>query len=265
MASAAETAAAGQIGEVFHGACGFEIAVVVGEAHNFIGVADVNPLRVGTKRIKGDAERLMEVGGKDRDLLRFAIGIDAAEDLDFAGGAFSEEEIAVGGEADEARVIEIGGVELDLKTFGRDGPRIRGSGNDVGAVVDGLIGHGLGQVGECKMAARSGRFVSRVSECGLTGEDGVFGGGVSGGVGSRRDAKSGSEDGKAENGRSGEETGRMIHETSLGDELREVRIDLENPTTILTDAGEGTGGAIEAGDQGAGTGDEGTRDEGTRD
>lgn len=35
----------------------------------------------------------------------------------------------------------------------------------------------------------------------------------------------------------------MIHETSLGDELREVRIDLKNPTTILTDAAGGWRGS----------------------
>ena len=40
-------------------------------------------------------------------------------------------------------------------------------------------------------------------------------------------AESGSEDGKAEDGRSGEETVRMIHETSQRNELREVRIEPE--------------------------------------
>ena len=35
----------------------------------------------------------------------------------------------------------------------------------------------------------------------------------------------------------------MIHETSLGDELREMWIDEKNPTYILTDAAERVGGS----------------------
>ena len=46
-----------------------------------------------------------------------------------------------------------------------------GAGNDGGAVVDGLIGHGLGQIGDGQMAANAGGFVSSVSEGGLAGED----------------------------------------------------------------------------------------------
>ena len=138
-------------------------------------------MRIGAGGIEGDAEGLVEAGGEDGDLLRFAVGVDAAEDLDLAGLAFGEEEVAVGREADEARVVEAGGVELDLEAFGRDGPGVGGAGNDVGAVVDGLIGRGLGQVGDGEMAAGAGGFVSRVSEGGLAGEDGRFGGGVGGG------------------------------------------------------------------------------------
>jgi hypothetical protein len=46
-----------------------------------------------------------------------------------------------------------------------------------------LFGHGLRQVGDGEMTADAGVFMSRVSECGLSSEDGVLGeglGGVSG-------------------------------------------------------------------------------------
>ena len=165
-----------------------------------------------------------------------AAGVDAAEDLDFAGVALGEEEIAVGREADEARVVETGGVELDLESLGRDGPGVGGAGNDVGAVVDGLLGHGLGQVGDGEMAAGAGGFVSRISECGLAGKDGVPGCGTvraGGGVCGRGDSESGCEDGKADDGRSDGETVQVIHETSLGDGLREVGTTFKNPVTIL--------------------------------
>ena len=136
MTSAAEFTAAGQIGDVLLWARGCEVAVVVGEADDFIGVADVNPLRVGSKWIEGDAEGLVEIGGEDGDLLWLAVGIDAAKDFDFAAGAVSEEEIAVGSEADESWVVEAGRVKLDLEPFGRDRPRAFGAGNDGRAVVE---------------------------------------------------------------------------------------------------------------------------------
>ena len=59
----------------------------------------------------------------------------------------------------QARIVEAGGVELDLEALGRDGPRVGGAGNDVGAVVDGLIGSGRGQIGDGEMAAGAGRLV----------------------------------------------------------------------------------------------------------
>ena len=72
--------------------------------------------------------------------LRLAVGADAAEDLDLAGFALGEEQIAVGREAQQARIVEAGGVELHLEALGRDGPGVGGARNHVGAVVDGLIG-----------------------------------------------------------------------------------------------------------------------------
>src|ERR1039458_3303410 len=159
---AAQASAAGQIGELLHGASGCQVAVVVREANDGVGVTDVDPLGVGAEGIEGDAERLVEIGGEDRDLRWLAVGVDAAEDLDLASFALSEEEVAVGRETDEARVVEAGGVELDLEAFGRDGPRVGGAGNHVGAVVDRLFGHRLRQVGDGEMAASAGSLVTRI-------------------------------------------------------------------------------------------------------
>ena len=101
-----------------------------------------------------------------------AVGVDAAEDLDFAGCALGEEEIAVGREANQPRIVEAGGVELHLEAFGRDGPGVGGAGNDVGAVIDGLVGRGIGQIGDGEMAADAGGFVRGVGKRGLAGENG---------------------------------------------------------------------------------------------
>ncbi len=106
--------------------------------------------------------------------MRLAVGADAAKDLDLAGFAFGQEQVAVGREAQQARIVEAGGVHVDLEALGRDGPGVGGARNDGGAVVDGLVGCGCRQIADCEVAAGAGRLVERVGECGLAGEDGVI-------------------------------------------------------------------------------------------
>jgi hypothetical protein len=101
-----------------------------------------------------------------------------------------EEEIAVGRGADEARHGEgaaaerhhllvvrtlhgsgvAAGIEGDFEAGGRDGPCIGGTRNHMRRVVDGLIGLGLGQVGERDLAADAGLLLVPIGECGLTGD-----------------------------------------------------------------------------------------------
>ncbi len=88
VAAAAQTPAAGQVGEVLHGAAGREVAILVGEAHDGVGVADVDPLRIGAVGIEGDAEGLVQAVAKTEICLGLPFGVDAAEDLDFAGSRF---------------------------------------------------------------------------------------------------------------------------------------------------------------------------------
>ena len=89
-------------------------------------------------------------------MLRFSIRAHAAEDLDFAGLALSQEEVAVGSNAQQAGVIEAVGVEPDLKPLGSDGPGVCRTGNDRGAVIDRLLGGRGGQIGDGEMAADAG-------------------------------------------------------------------------------------------------------------
>ena len=96
--------------DLFRRSGGLHVAVAIGEAHDGVGVAHVDPLRIGAARIEGDSERLVQAGGEDRNLLRLAVLVAAAEDFDLAQVGFGDEEVAVGGGADLARLIEIGGV-----------------------------------------------------------------------------------------------------------------------------------------------------------
>ena len=63
---------------------GLEVAVLIGEADDGVGVADVDPLGIGTRRIEVDAEGVVETGGEDAGVLGLAVGGDAAEDEDVA-------------------------------------------------------------------------------------------------------------------------------------------------------------------------------------
>ena len=116
----------------------------------------------------------MQSLGEDRGLLGLAACVHAAEDLDLAGFALGQEEVAVGRKANQPRVVEAGGVELHLEALGRDGPGIGGPGNNVGTVVDGLLGRGLGQVGHGQMTACTGRLVRGIGKRSLPGENGML-------------------------------------------------------------------------------------------
>src|SRR3984957_620265 len=77
-------AAEGQVGDVLRGAAGLQITVVIGEADEFVGVADVNPLWIGTGRIEGDSVRLAEAFGENLHLFGLAIFGHAAKNADAA-------------------------------------------------------------------------------------------------------------------------------------------------------------------------------------
>ena len=130
------------------------------EADDGGGVGDVDvPGVVGG--VEGDAEGVIEAGGELFDVSGFAVGVGAAEDEDGASLRVGEEEVAVGGEADEARHDEgalgrfVGllgvlfalhgrrvatGVEGDLVAGGRLRPGTFGAVDDGGAIVDGFGG-----------------------------------------------------------------------------------------------------------------------------
>ena len=172
MAAAAQASAAGQLGEVLRRAAGLQIAILIREAHDAVGVANVDPLRIGAGGIEGDAEGLVQAGQRRR---RLASGLPSAstprKTLILPVCAFGEEEIAVGRDAQEPRIVEAGGIELDLEAFGRDRPGVCRARDDGGAVVDGLVGSWCGQIGDSEMAADAGRLVCRVGKSGLAGKN----------------------------------------------------------------------------------------------
>ena len=111
-------------------------------------------------------------------MFRLALRPHAAEDLDFAGLALGQEEVAVGGGANEAGIIEAGGIEFDFETLRGDGQYALRPWNDGGAVVNGLLRGRSGQIGDGQVATDAGGLMGRVGEGGLAGKNGVRGSGL---------------------------------------------------------------------------------------
>src|SRR5579884_1819610 len=92
VAAAAQVSAARQIGDLLLWPACLHVAILVREANDRIGVADVHPLRIRPGRIEVDAEWFAQSCGKHLRSLRLAILANAAEDLYVAGIALSQEQ-----------------------------------------------------------------------------------------------------------------------------------------------------------------------------
>src|ERR1700733_563076 len=94
------------------------IAVTIGIAENGIGIADIDPLRIGPGRIEGDAERITEPGGEHRRLSRFTTV--RPQHADAARFALGDEYVAVRRRAEGARTRQTGGKQVDFKAVWDD-------------------------------------------------------------------------------------------------------------------------------------------------
>ena len=168
---------------------GMQIARVIWESLDGGGVADINIFRVRA-RVEGDAERMIQPSGELRYLCCLAIGPDATEYEQSAGTGVGEEEITIGGRADEAwhgesaaaeshhllviRSLHRGrvsaGIERDLEARRRNWPRVGRAWDNVGRVVHCLFRIGLGQVSEAYLAPNAGMLLVPICECGLAGD-----------------------------------------------------------------------------------------------
>src|SRR4029077_8380033 len=101
-------AGVGKIRDVLRRGGGFQVAILVGNTDDGVCVADVNPLRIVSRRIESDAIRAGYSVHVYRGFAGLAIRGDSAEHLDFAAAAFRQENIAVGGGAKQSWVIESG-------------------------------------------------------------------------------------------------------------------------------------------------------------
>ena len=126
---------------------GLRVAVLVGEADDRVGVADVDVLRLGPGRVEGDPERPVQAGGEDLVDLGLAVAVGVAEDADAVGAALGDEQVAVRGADDDAGLCQPGGELRHLEALGRLGPGPFGPRDDAREVLGRGRVVGRGQVG----------------------------------------------------------------------------------------------------------------------
>src|SRR5215813_6331743 len=148
-----------------HGLSGparFEVAVLVGKPDHRVGIRHVHVLGLWTQRVERYAEGFMQSSGKNGGLLRLAVGGDAAKNLDLAGPALGEEQIAVRSGANQARILQARSVKLDFEALRRRRPGVLGALNHARLVQRGLGDEGLWQIRRRDFVNCPWRFPSKV-------------------------------------------------------------------------------------------------------
>src|SRR6202049_1897735 len=123
-----------QIGDMLRRAARLQIAEAVGKAYNFVGVADIYPLRILPRGVKRDSVRALQSAGEDLHLLGLAVGSQSPKNANASGSAFREEDVAIGSGPQQARIIQASRILLNLETCRRDGPGTCRSRNHLGTI-----------------------------------------------------------------------------------------------------------------------------------
>ena len=113
------------------------IAVLVGEAHHRVRVADIDPLWIRAWGIEIDAEGLVQAAGEHRHLFGLAIAGHSSEYPDVAGFRLGHENIAIGSGANDPRIVQPGRVLLHFEARRDLRPCAFRTRHDLGAIAGG--------------------------------------------------------------------------------------------------------------------------------
>src|ERR1700722_2748835 len=144
--------AAGQVDQMRGWSAGFEIAALIREAHHGIGVSGINPLRIIAGRIEVNAEDAVQTRGENGHLFCFAVSGSSTENLDHARITFGHEDVTVGSRTNQPRTVEIGCIQLDLKSRRNLGPRVLRTWHYLRTITGGRGSVGRGQIGDGDLA-----------------------------------------------------------------------------------------------------------------
>ena len=156
--------AAGQIGDMLRRAARLQIAVVIRKANHFVGVADINPLRIRPRRIKRNPVRTLQAAGENLHLFRLAVAGHAAKHANAPGIALGQKNVAVGSGPQQSRILQSRGIHLHLESRRRHRPRILRTRHQLGAVVRRWVAYGCGKIFYRDLASRPRLFVAEIGK-----------------------------------------------------------------------------------------------------
>src|SRR5271169_3782966 len=99
-------AAARQVSQMLRRSSADHVAIVVWKTHDRIHVGHIDPLRVGSERIEGHAERNIQSASKDLHLLWLALCGQSPEHLDVARTGLGEKDVAVGSNPHQPWIVQ---------------------------------------------------------------------------------------------------------------------------------------------------------------
>ena len=152
------------------GALRLHVAVRVGVADDAPLARHIDPFRLRPRRVEGDAEGIVEVGGEDARRRRGLGALGGTEDADLVAGALGDEDVAVRRHHDGARAGEAFGEERDLEAF-RNGRHAVAALDEAGGVARGRGGERLGQVFRTDEPPDAGGVLLPAAEGRIAGED----------------------------------------------------------------------------------------------
>src|SRR5579863_9861433 len=101
-----------------------QVSSMVRKADHLIDVANVDPLRVRSRRIKLNSIRLFQAAGEHLHLFRFAVAGHTSEDANTTGFRLCQKNVAVRRGSQQSRIVESGGIEFHLESWGRNRPGV---------------------------------------------------------------------------------------------------------------------------------------------
>ena len=167
MTAAAQPAAARQVrNNHLLVAPGLEVAALIRKTDDRVGVGDIDKARIGAGRIKGDAEGLAQVVGKDGGAVHLSV-LALTQHLHPASSAFGHEQVAVGRSDNLARVGQSLGQQVHRKAGWHLGPSAGWALYQMWSVVAGGGGVGRGQVRDRDQTAHARGVGGPIAHSGL--------------------------------------------------------------------------------------------------
>src|SRR6516225_905901 len=113
----------------------FEIAVAIRKTNHAIGIGDVQKLRIVTRWIKSDPERLVQISfRKSFGDIRFAIAVCIAQHLYLIRATFYHEDVSIRRAEEESRVAKATGIQFDFEPWRNFGLRVSWPVDNAGSI-----------------------------------------------------------------------------------------------------------------------------------